>query len=246
MIVLVVLLVLLLSGVPTSYPPMDRPIEPPSPADYAAAGLDGFESPYLGHTGSWDGKGGAMWGASKTPDLDKEAGMGLRWTFMPVHWSAMEPDGPVDLSKGVPDAWLALDAFVIEAEQRRLNILMQAPVVGGNGGGPPDWAGRRQPGKSAPADMEAAAAFAGQLATRYAPGGTLAVQQGWGRRYGVRAWELDNEPEAYRTAWTGQAGDYAEFAAACAARIRQADPRAVIVLPGCTGGGNAGPWIEAA
>jgi len=23
-------------------------------------GLDGFESPYLGRTGSWDGKGGSM------------------------------------------------------------------------------------------------------------------------------------------------------------------------------------------
>ena len=245
-VLLVALLVMLLSRVPTSYPPMARPLEPPSRADYAAAGLDGFDSPYLGHTGSWDGKGGAMWGGSKVPDLDREVGMGLRWTFMPVHWRAMEPDGPVDPSTGVPDAWRALDAFVIEAQDHRLNILMQAPVVGGNAGGPPDWAGRREPGKSAPADMAAAAALAGKLAARYAPGGTLAVRQGWGERYGVRAWELDNEPELYRTCWRGQAGDYAEFAAACAARIRQADPRAVIVLPGCAAGGQAGPWIEAA
>jgi hypothetical protein len=243
---LVVLLALLLSKVPTSYPPMVRPIEPPSPADYAAARLEGFDSPYLGHTGSWDGKGGAMWGGSKAPDLDLEVGMGLRWTFMPVYWRVMEPDGPVDLSQGVPDAWRALDAFVIEAEKRRLNILMQAPVVGGNAGGPPDWAGRREPDKSAPADMAAAAALAGKLAARYAPGGTLAVRQGWGERYGVRAWELDNEPELYRTCWSGQAGDYAEFAAKCAALIKQADPRAVIVLPGCAGGGHAGPWLEAA
>jgi hypothetical protein len=152
----------------------------------------------------------------------------------------------VDLSKGVPDAWRALDAFVIEAEKRRLNILMQAPVVGGNAGGPPDWAGRREPDKSAPADMAAAAALAGKMAARYAPGGTLAVREGWGERYGVRAWELDNEPESYRTCWSGQAGDYAEFAAKSAALIKQADPRAVIVLPGCAGGGHAGPWIEAA
>jgi hypothetical protein len=40
-----------------------------------------------------------------------------------------------------------LDAFVIAAQARGLNILMQAPVVGGNAGGPPDWAGRWDPPK---------------------------------------------------------------------------------------------------
>ena len=87
-----------------------------------------------------------------------------------VHASLLEraePDGPVDLSTATPPAWRELDTFVIEAQSRRLNILMQAPVVGGNAGGPPGWAGRREPGKSAPADMEAAAAFAGKLARRY-------------------------------------------------------------------------------
>ncbi|MGA2035447.1 MAG: hypothetical protein ABSG68_24630, partial [Thermoguttaceae bacterium] len=166
--------------VPQSYSSITDPIEPPSPAEYAARELDGFDSPYLGHTGSWDGKGGAMWGFSKVPDLDQEVDMGLHWTFMPVHWSAMEPDGPVDLSKTVPPAWQALDGFVVAAQKRKLNILMQAPVVGGNAGGPPDWAGRREPGKSAPKNMEAAAAFAGKLAARYAPGGVLSTRQGWG------------------------------------------------------------------
>jgi hypothetical protein len=36
-----------------------------------------------------------MFGGSKTKDLDKEVAMGLRWTFMPVNWRAIEPDGPV-------------------------------------------------------------------------------------------------------------------------------------------------------
>lgn len=138
--------------------------------------------------------------------------MGLRWTFMPVYWSAFEPEGPVDLSAAIPSAWRELDSFVIEVHERRLNVLMQAPVVGGNAGGPPAWAGRRERGKSAPSDMEAAAAFAGKLAGRYAPGGTLSVAQGWGNQYGIRAWELDNEPESYLTHWEDQAGDYAEFA----------------------------------
>ncbi|HEY0076606.1 MAG TPA: hypothetical protein VGB77_21125, partial [Abditibacteriaceae bacterium] len=177
------------SRVPTAYPPAPRPI--PAPAHGLSDDLAGFDSPYLGHTGSWDGKGGGMGGSSKISDLEKERNMGLRWTFMPVYWSVMEPNRAVDLSRETPPAWQSLDAFVIEAQKRGLNILMQAPVIGGNAGGPPSWAGRREPGKSAPANMQAAANFAGKLAKRYCPGGTLATQQGWGQKSGVRAWELD-------------------------------------------------------
>jgi len=245
-VLLVALLFVFLNRVPQAYPQPANPLAPPKPTDYAAFELDGFESPYLGHTGSWNGKGGNMWGGSKVTNLDKEAGMGLRWTFMPVNWSAMEPQGPVDLEQGVPSAWRALDAFVIEAQKRRLNVLMQAPVVGGNAGGPPAWAGRREKWKSAPLEMKTLAAFAGKLARRYRPGGTLATEQGWGSRYGVRAWELDNEPEMYRTHWKGQAGDYAEFVTLAAARIKAMDPKASIVTPGLAAGKHGLPWLEAA
>jgi len=243
---LVVLLFALLNRVPTSYPLSQNPIAPPTPTTYVGLGLDGFESPYVGHTGSWDGKGGNMWGSAKTPEMDQEVGMGLRWTFMPVNWSAMEPDGPVDLSQEAPAAWRALDAFVIAAQQRRLNILMQAPVVGGNAGGPPVWAGRREQGKSAPLKMEALVEFVGKLALRYRPGGTLATQQGWESRYGVRAWELDNEPEMYRTHWKDQAADYAEFATLVTARIKASDPQALIIAPGLASGKHGLRWLEAA
>ena len=168
---------------------------------------------------------------------------------MDVHAGALEraePDGPVDLSAAIPPAWQELDGFVIEAQKRRLNILMQAPVVGGNAGGPPGWAGRREQGKSAPADMEAAAAFAGKLAVHYAPGGTLSARQGWGRQYGIRAWELDNEPESYLTHWEDQASDYAEFATKVSARIKQVDPRALILVPATAGRHNAWLWTRAA
>ena len=86
-----------LNRVPQAYPLPMNPLAPPKPAGYAGFALEGFESPYLAHTGSWNGKERAMWGGSKVADLEKEAAIGLRWTFMPVHWSAMEPDGPVDL-----------------------------------------------------------------------------------------------------------------------------------------------------
>ncbi|MHB1310242.1 MAG: hypothetical protein ACYC23_24505 [Limisphaerales bacterium] len=247
LLVLIGGLVILLGRVPASYPTATRPLPPPrSEENRPGGGLDGFNSPYLGHTGSWNGQGGAWGGGSKTPDLEKETAMGLRWTFMPVYWRALEPDGPVDLSLGTPDAWLALDAFVVEARKRRLNVLMQAPVVGGNAGGPPFWAGRRQKGRSAPDDMEALAAFAGKLAERYRPDGTLARREGWGPQYGVRAWELDNEPESYLTHWKGQAADYAEFVTRAAQRIKAADPEAVIVAPGLAAGRDGLSWLEAA
>lgn len=188
--------------------PVENPIPPPAVPGPLGGGLDGFDSPYLGHTGSWDGKGGGLGGTSKGPDMDLEVAMGLRWTFMPVYWSAMEPDGPVDLDQGLPPAWEELDNYILEAEKRGLNVLMQAPVIGGNAGAPPAWAGVREEGKSAPFDMAAAFAFAGKLAARYRPGGTLAIREGWGESYGVRAWELDNEPDIYRVHWDGQEGDY--------------------------------------
>ncbi|MCA9258747.1 MAG: hypothetical protein KDA61_06090 [Planctomycetales bacterium] len=146
----------------------------------------------------------------------------------------------------LPEAWQSLDHFVCAAQNRGLNILMQAPVVGGNAGGPPPWAGRVASKKSAPLRMDALVDFAGKLARRYAPGGDLAREQGWGGVYGVRAWELDNEPESYRTHWDGQAKQYAQFAAGAALRIKSYDPHAVIVTAATAPGKAAGPWLDAA
>jgi hypothetical protein len=243
---LLILGLALLSRVPKTYPGVAEPIAPPTENQNRHMGLDGFDSPYLGHTGSWDGKGGGMFGRPKTADLDIEESMGLRWTFMAVYWRAMEPNGPVNLEQGVPQEWRELDDFVTAAQTRGLNILMQAPVVGGNAGGPPEWAGRREPGKSAPANMEAAANFAVRLARRYSPGGTLAKERAWGNQYGVRAWELDNEPESYRTHWKRQAADYAEFVTKAAAAIKSVDPNALIAVPAVAGGPGAIPWLETA
>jgi hypothetical protein len=235
-----------LGRVPQSYPAAEHPMEPvwiSSPRTNFPAG---FDSPYLGHTGSWDGRGGGMFGSSKSNDLAAEARMGLHWTFMPVYWRALEPDGPADLQRGMPAAWRELDAFVLEAHRRGLNILLQAPVIGGNAGGPPAWAGRREKGKSAPLDMDAAAVFAGKLAARYAPGGTLATREGWNDSFGVRAWEIDNEPDSYLTHWEGQAADYAEFVTKVSRAIKRVDPPALIMAPATPVSKNSLAWIEAA
>ena len=97
-----------------------------------------------------------------------------------------------------------------------------------------------------PPTWTAAAAFAGKLAARYAPGGTLATREGWQQRYGVRAWELDNEPNGYLTHWKDQAADYAEFVTKTAAAIRQVDPQAVIIGPAANIGSKSLAWIESA
>ncbi|MEO8350921.1 MAG: hypothetical protein ABI680_04265, partial [Chthoniobacteraceae bacterium] len=93
-------------------------------------------------------------------------------------------------------------------------------------------------------DMEALAEFAGKLAERYRPGGTLARLNDWGETFGVRAWELENEPESYLTNWKGQAGDFAEYATRAAAKIKAADTRAVILLPGMAGGRHGLDWLR--
>jgi hypothetical protein len=90
--------------VPKSYPVAEHPMEPIWTASPSTNYPAGFDSPYLGHTGSWDGRGGTMFGGSKTNDLDAEARMGLHWTFMPVYGRALEPDSPVDLQAGIPAA----------------------------------------------------------------------------------------------------------------------------------------------
>jgi DNA-nicking Smr family endonuclease len=243
---IVALFWLLGSSVPASYRIAENPIPPPTHTTEATESLAGFSSPYMGHTGSWDGKGGAMFGLSKEADLDWEVEMGLKWTFMCVHWREMEPDGPVDLSTETPPAWKSLDAFVIAAHHRGLNILMQAPVVGGNAGGPPTWAGALEKGKSAPRNMDALVDFAGKLAARYAPGGTLAIQQEWGTSYGVRAWEMDNEPESYFTHWGEQEGKYAEFVTKASHRIKQIDPQALIAAAAVAPGSHTPVWLERA
>ena len=112
---LLALIWIFLNRVPKNYPAVAEPIEETAALPTTDQDLDGFSSPYLGHTGSWDGKGGGIFGSSKTPDLEIEKSMGLRWTFMPVHWRELEPDGPVDLAVEIPAAWKALDHFIIAA-----------------------------------------------------------------------------------------------------------------------------------
>jgi len=64
--------------------------------------------------------------------------------------------------------------------------------------------------------------------------------------FGIRVWELGNEPETYRTHWKGKATDYAEFVTKASSKIKAADPQALIVVPDVASGNHVVPWLEAA
>ena len=168
-----------LGRIPRSYPGAPFPMEPVWASSPRANFSAGFDSPYLGHTGSWDGKGGGIFGTSKEGDLEAEKEMGLRWTFMPVHWRAIEPDGPADLQRGTPAAWLELDGFVLAARKRGLNILMQAPGHRRQRGRTSSLGGAAGEGQIGPAGH----GFGGGVCRKI--GGSLRSGRGFGRAGGV-------------------------------------------------------------
>ena len=216
------------------------PQEPPSLEE--RTGFDGYDSPYIGKTGSWDGAARKGNGDPRIEHLDMEASMGLRWTFMTLYWSKLEPDGPVLLSDGdVPVSWQHVDQFVRDARTRDLHILLQI-TVGGNAGGPPDWAGRRVAGSSAPEDMDALVAFVVKVFERYRPGGVLASEEGGGDAYGVLALELGNEPGSYLTNWSKTAADYAEFVTRASEALKKIDERVLVLGPAIAAGDI--DWLE--
>jgi hypothetical protein len=188
--------------------------------------------------------------------LDQEREMGLRWTYASVRWGLVEPLGPTDAHHDTPTgAWARIDAWVEACRARGLNLWLQ-PGWSDAADTPPAWAGVRVPlgygdpqswtdprgghhesglaampgPPKAPADMAAAAVFVGKLAHRYRPGGELAQERGWTDGYGVRVWELPNEPDAYGL-WWGEYDDYAEAAVRLRGAIKAEDPLAVVLGP---------------
>ena len=213
----------------------------------------GFVSPYIGHDGF---RNLPVDFSQRDLDLlDLEASLGLRWTFAAVAWIGMEPNGPTDAQHDPTGAWAKVDAWVTACRQRGLNLLLQ-PVMSGNGVAPPAWAGYRTPigyrqaqgwtdpegGRHhigagttpgpprAPRRMSGAASFMGKLVARYRPQGDLAQEQGWTDGYGVRVWEIDNEPDAYGV-WTAELDDYAELVTRAHTAIKHEDPNAIVLGP---------------
>ena len=222
----------------------------PPTAQPSCAQIPNYDAPVIGHTGSADGSGGDTPSPGpmrvRTAELDTEVAEGLHWTFLELWWSKFEANGPTDWNHDPSGTWGELDRFMVEAHRRGLDPLFEI-AIGGNAGAPPAWSGVKKSGSSAPLHPEDAAAFAGRLAARYKPGGSLALAQGWGTCFGTRAWEMDNEPSTYQTNWSGQAGDYAQWVTLTAAAIHANDPKAFVIGPanayGTAKPGSSPNWV---
>ncbi|MEW5977366.1 MAG: carboxypeptidase-like regulatory domain-containing protein [Acidobacteriota bacterium] len=224
--------------------------------------LPGFDSPYLGHDGFRHIPIFLEQPGTELSVLDMEQAIGERWTFVAVIWPLFEPAGPTDAANDPMGAWAKLDMWVSACRERGLNLMVQ-PVFSGNGVAPPPWVLYRTPtgyneaqqwtnpdgttGSSpegvfpgaprAPVDMQSAVNFFVKLVQRYKPGGQLATERGWSEGYGVRAWEIENEPDGYGL-WTAEWDDYTELLVRVYQAIKSEDPLAVIVAPASGANGN--------
>ena len=69
--------------------------------------------------------------------------------------------------------------------------------------------------------------YAQRLVKRYKPNGVLAKEKGWKDGYGIRYWEIWNEPATF---WNGTAEGFAELYTAAEKAIKKEDPNAVVLL----------------
>ena len=171
-------------------------------------------------------------------ELDRMVAAGVESVRLSFYWAPMQPyrsweevpaaeverfrDGA-----GVPTDFGATDRIVRLAAARGLSLL---PVVLRA----PDWAARF-PGEfaSPPADARSYAAFVRALAERYGERGSFWRQRPRLRRQPLTEWQLWNEP-TMQSFWLVQpfAREYVALLRATRRALRQADPRARIVLAG--------------
>lgn len=155
--------------------------------------------------------------------------LGIKWVRFDFIWQDVEPS-PGNFRWGEDGSWPHYDEIVTELAKR--NIQIQAIISGA-----PGWA------KDQDWDYfsKEAANFAEALVNRYKPGGTLATENGW-NTYGIRYWEIFNEPNFPCCGWLEQdmggkeaeqfIEEYVQTLASMNASIRKANPRAVILLGG--------------
>lgn len=172
------------------------------------------------------------------PELGVMVASGVESVRLVFHWSDVQPyrrmqDVPVDARArftevaGVPTDFTRLDPLVAEAASRGLRVL---PVVTTA----PGWAAA-QPGvfASPPANVADYARFAGTLAARYGPRGSLWAENPTLPRRPIRTWQLWNEPNL-RASWSDPnwVRPYVRLLRAGRAAIRAVDPGARTMLAG--------------
>jgi hypothetical protein len=157
--------------------------------------------------------------AKRERQIQLAAEAGFEWIRQPFPWYDIEIQGKGDFNdcRHDPciDAWAKYDGIVDLAEQYDLQIIARLDS-------PPEWA-RSAPGDFAPpADFDDYGDFVAAVATRYA-----------GR---VRFYQIWNEPNNYPE-WGEQPVDpeaFTHLLCTAYARIKQADPDAVVLAPALT------------
>jgi polysaccharide biosynthesis protein PslG len=162
-------------------------------------------------------------------DLARMGSGGVETVRLPVSWGATQPSPRSDYN------WTGLDATVADAARQRIEIL---PVLGSS----PHWATgnwRRMPVDSA-RQRQGWAEFVRAVVERYGSRGEFWAEHGPGSdeplpRTPIKAWQVWNEENFFYFVKPVSAGRFARLLAVTRKAMRQADPRAELVLGGLFG-----------
>lgn len=146
--------------------------------------------------------------------------LGVKWVRLDVQWRVVEKQ------RGQFD-WSFYDATVARYKELGINVLATI-------GGTPNWANGDNGEGYPPLNPGDYANFAKEAVKRYKPNGIFAAQKGWQNdSYGIRHWEIGNEPN-YTPFWqpSPNPGQYVALLAASNKAIREVDPRAIIMNGG--------------
>jgi hypothetical protein len=162
-------------------------------------------------------------------DLARMSSGGIETVRLPVSWAATQPTRRSDYN------WAGMDAIVADAAEERIEIL---PVLGTS----PNWATgnwRRMPVDSG-GQRRAWGEFVRAVVERYGTRGEFWAEHGPGSddpvpRTPIRAWQVWNEENFFYFVKPVSPGRFARLLAVTRRAMRQADPRAEIVLGGLFG-----------
>lgn len=168
-------------------------------------------------------------------DLARMRSGGVETIRMPLSWKGTQPSPRGGYN------WAGFDATVAGAARERLEVL---PILAEA----PGWAtgsSKRMPVDSR-RQRQAWSQFVRAAVERYGPGGEFWVEHGPGSkeplpRVPIRAWQIWNEENFFYFTKPVSPGRYARLLAVTRPAIRQADPRADIVLGGLFANPKQGP-----
>lgn len=168
---------------------------------------------------------------------------GVRWGFIFVTWSDVETvPGQFSLAN--------LDGVVTSAHAHKINLILQVQTTG-------DWSingpaqalatgGYRTnilhplltPKTAAPMNIDAAIPFWLTLVNRYRPHGALSNEQGWNDGYGIKHYEVENEPDFIpwiNGNWETVTKDYGLFLSHLRPAAKAAEPALNLLAPALSG-----------